>query len=117
VEALSDDYYDFDRASHTLCGRRSGNRFRLGDLVRVAVARVDLERRQLDFRLLAHRGHPGPNTVTESLTSFENGEHDRKKNKVRKTRHVTLSERVGAQGLRNPKSKKKSPSRESKKRR
>jgi ribonuclease R len=51
IDSLSDDYYDFDRASHTLCGRRAGNSFRLGDLLRVAVARVDLERRELDFRL------------------------------------------------------------------
>lgn len=51
IESLNDDYYDFDRASHTLTGRRPGNAFRLGDLLHVAVARVDLERRELDFRL------------------------------------------------------------------
>ena len=52
VDSLTDDYYRFDRTTHTLSGRRSGNQFRLGDLVRVAVARVDLERRELDFRLV-----------------------------------------------------------------
>ena len=31
VDALSDDYYPFDRGTHTLTGRRSGNRYRLGD--------------------------------------------------------------------------------------
>ena len=36
----SDDYYHFDRASHTLAGHRAGNSYRLGDLVRVAVTRV-----------------------------------------------------------------------------
>jgi ribonuclease R len=51
VTSLADDYYHFDRATHTLEGRR-GNRFRLGDPVRVAVARVDVERRELDFRLV-----------------------------------------------------------------
>jgi len=117
VEALSDDYYHFDRASHSLCGRRSGNQFRLGDLVRVAVARVDLERRQLDFRLLAHQGHPGPNTVAESLTSFGSAERDRKKDKAGKTRHVSLSERVRLQGLRKLQSKKQSAKKKSQKRR
>jgi ribonuclease R len=52
VESLRDDYYRFDRASHTLAGHRAGNSYRLGDLVRVAVAKVDLERREIDFRLV-----------------------------------------------------------------
>ena len=51
IDSLTDDYYDFDRASHTLTGRRAGNAFRLGDLLHVVVARVDLERREFDFRL------------------------------------------------------------------
>jgi ribonuclease R len=53
VTSLDDDYYRFDRASHTLAGHRSGNTYRLGDLVRVSVYRVDLDRRELDFRLVA----------------------------------------------------------------
>jgi ribonuclease R len=52
VESLRDDHYFFDRASHTLAGHRAGNSFRLGDLLRVAVARVDLERREIDFRVV-----------------------------------------------------------------
>ena len=52
VETLRDDYYRFDRASHTLAGHREGNSYRLGDLLRVAVARVDLERREIDFRVV-----------------------------------------------------------------
>jgi ribonuclease R len=52
ADALADDYYFFDRTTHTLSGRRHGNRYRLGDRLRVAVARVDLERRELDFRLV-----------------------------------------------------------------
>ena len=46
-----DDYYYFDEASHSLIGRRSKRRYRLGDKVRVTVVRVDLQRRQLDFRV------------------------------------------------------------------
>jgi ribonuclease R len=52
VTTLADDYYHFDRRSHTLTGRRAGNAFRLGDLVRVEVARVDIDRRELDFRIV-----------------------------------------------------------------
>jgi ribonuclease R len=53
VSSLADDFYRYDRASHTLSGYRSGNRFRLGDTVHVSVARVDVDRRELDFRLVA----------------------------------------------------------------
>ncbi|HYW79851.1 MAG TPA: ribonuclease R [Thermoguttaceae bacterium] len=53
TEVLLDDHYYFDRATHTLSGHRSGNTYRLGDRFRVVVARVDLERRELDFRLVA----------------------------------------------------------------
>src|SRR5262249_33317958 len=35
ITSLADDFYKFDRTAHTLTGKRSGNAFRLGDLVRV----------------------------------------------------------------------------------
>jgi ribonuclease R len=55
TESLRDDNYRFDRSTHTLEGFQEGNRYRLGDLLRVAVARVDLERRELDFRLVERK--------------------------------------------------------------
>jgi ribonuclease R len=51
VSTLEDDYYYYEQASHSLIGRRSGRRFRLGDKVFVRVVHVDLQRRQLDFRV------------------------------------------------------------------
>jgi ribonuclease R len=51
ISSLVDDYYWFDEASHTLEGKRTKRRFRLGDRVRVEVARVDIQRRMLDLRL------------------------------------------------------------------
>ncbi|MEZ6145838.1 MAG: S1 RNA-binding domain-containing protein [Planctomycetaceae bacterium] len=41
------DNFDFDRDVMTLTGRRTGQVFRLGDRVRVAVAHVDVDRRNL----------------------------------------------------------------------
>jgi ribonuclease R len=52
LDELPDDTYRYDRASHSLSGRRPGQSFRLGDRVRVVVARVDLDRRELNFRLV-----------------------------------------------------------------
>ncbi|MBA4066026.1 MAG: ribonuclease R [Isosphaera sp.] len=51
ISSLVDDYYGFDEDAHTLEGKRTGRRFRLGDRVRVEVARVDVARRMLDLRL------------------------------------------------------------------
>ena len=56
ISALSDDYYKYDRAGHVIKGFRSGNTYRLGDPVRVEVVTVDVDRRELDFRLLGKSG-------------------------------------------------------------
>ena len=52
ISSLHDDLYKYDRESHALVGLYHGKMLRLGDLVRVKVARVDLERRELDFLLV-----------------------------------------------------------------
>ena len=51
ISTLDDDYYYYEEASHSLTGRRTRRRFRLGDKVHVRVVRVDLQRRQLDLRV------------------------------------------------------------------
>jgi ribonuclease R len=56
ISSLTDDYYRYDRAGHVIAGHRSGNSFRLGDTVRVAVAAVDVDTRTLDFRLVGRKG-------------------------------------------------------------
>jgi len=55
VSTLTDDYYDYDQSSHSLFGKRTKKRYRLGDKVHVKVVRVDLQRRQLDFRVVTKR--------------------------------------------------------------
>jgi ribonuclease R len=57
VKSLVDDTYDFEPKSHSLVGRR-GNSFRLGDLIRVEIARVDPDLRELDFRLVHKTDRP-----------------------------------------------------------
>lgn len=65
VTSLSDDYYYFDETSQSLIGRRSGREYRLGSPVRVVVARVDIERRLLDFRLAGSGPLPTETTIFE----------------------------------------------------
>ncbi|HTU23007.1 MAG TPA: ribonuclease R [Gemmataceae bacterium] len=56
VSTLSEDYYYYEEAHHSLIGRRTKKRYRLGDKVLVRVVRVDVQRRQLDFRVARSSG-------------------------------------------------------------
>ena len=49
---LEGDYYDFDEHNYCLKGRRYHHQYNLGDSVKVQVARADLYRKQLDFKLV-----------------------------------------------------------------
>jgi len=49
VSELGADYYQFDATRHQMLGERSGERFRLGDRMRVKLVRVDMDRSRLDF--------------------------------------------------------------------
>lgn len=60
ITSLPDDLYEYDKHTHTLSGRRSNNTFRLGDTIRVVVAHVDVQRRELDFRLVAKKSRTRP---------------------------------------------------------
>jgi ribonuclease R len=51
ISELPSDYFHFDAAKHMLLGERSGKRYRLGDRLRVKIARVDLETSKIDFVL------------------------------------------------------------------
>jgi ribonuclease R len=53
LSSLEDDYYVFLEDQFALVGEHRRRRFRLGDRLRVSVASVDLERRQIDFALEA----------------------------------------------------------------
>ncbi len=46
---LDDDYYDYDERNYQLVGRRHHRKYRLGDPIRIQVARANVEKRQLDF--------------------------------------------------------------------
>jgi ribonuclease R len=52
ISTLDKDYFRFDPIGHRLLGERSGVTYRLGDMVQVIVARVDLDERKMDFELI-----------------------------------------------------------------
>ena len=52
VSELGQDYFQFDNIKHQMLGERTGERFRLGDRVRVKLVRADLETNKIDFVLI-----------------------------------------------------------------
>ena len=60
LSSLRSDYYDLERGTHSLIGRRQGRRLRLGDRVEVRVWRVDIDRRELDLVLNDDVSGPAP---------------------------------------------------------
>ena len=59
VSDLGADYYQFDNIKHQMLGERTGERFRLGDRVRVKLVRADLESNKIDFVLVRETGAVG----------------------------------------------------------
>jgi ribonuclease R len=51
VTALDNDYYHYDPVGHRLTGERTGRVIRLGDPMRIRVAKVNLDERKIDFVL------------------------------------------------------------------
>ena len=92
VRDLADDYYDFDESNYCLVGRRHGNRYRLGDEVKVKVARAALEKKQLDFVLVDDFGIPAqsdnrPQHCAVGKDKKHGVDSRNKKQKTRSRRH------------------------------
>lgn len=77
VRDLADDYYDYDEKNYCLIGRKYHNKYTLGDIVRVQVARADLDRKQLDFALITDEGNPNK-PLSEPSKGSKNPRHNPK---------------------------------------
>lgn len=51
LKDLTDDTYNYNDKTYSLTGRRSGKVLRLGDSIMVTCSNVDLDKRQIDFKL------------------------------------------------------------------
>ena len=52
LKDLSDDFYYLDEENYQVTGTRHGQKFKLGDKVRIKVKKIDLPRKQMDFALV-----------------------------------------------------------------
>ena len=49
---LKDDHYELNKETFSLIGRNTGNKFQLGDSLRIRILNVDLIKKQIDFGLV-----------------------------------------------------------------
>jgi ribonuclease R len=59
VSTLDDDFYQYDEQHERLVGKRTRRIIKIGDRLRVQVERVDVFKRQVDFRVVAEQRDPG----------------------------------------------------------
>ena len=85
ITALDRDYFHFDPIGHRLTGERTGKVYRLGDLIDVKVAAVNMDDRKIDFVLAdgaggevrnKQRGRKRP--AQKTADGGENGRKSRK---------------------------------------
>ncbi|MGE5448261.1 MAG: S1 RNA-binding domain-containing protein, partial [Bacteroidales bacterium] len=69
VSSLDDDFYIFDEKNYCLVGRHTQQKYQLGDELMVEIVRANLEKKQLDFRLVREMGHKPVRTRSEKPSS------------------------------------------------
>ncbi len=52
IRELQEDFFEYDEENYCIRGRRTGKVYMLGDKVNVEVVKADLQKRQLDYRLV-----------------------------------------------------------------
>lgn len=52
VSFLTDDYYHYHEKAYALVGERTGKQYRIGDVVEVRVAKVNVDERSIDFEIV-----------------------------------------------------------------
>lgn len=52
IRELADDYYEYDEENYCLKGRSTGKVYTLGDRVKIEVVKADLQKKQLDYRMV-----------------------------------------------------------------
>lgn len=86
VSELGSDYFQYNESGHELMGERTGVRFRLTDPIDIQIARVDLELRRIDFRLVSKvskgpgkKAAPAPSAAVSQARTERLGPRDKPK--------------------------------------
>jgi ribonuclease R len=77
---IEDDFYEFDETNYCVIGSRTKRKYQLGDTVKIQVAKADLVRKQLDFRLINSDAPQQPTVDNLSRGGNRNVKQHRKGN-------------------------------------
>ena len=81
IRDFEDDYYEFDEKNYCLIGRRKRRVYTLGDPIRIQVARVNMEKKLIDFAL-AEESSPSEEIGTpQTPNDYRQAEKEKKKKK------------------------------------
>ncbi len=105
ITSLPHDYYHHEVAQHRLVGERTRRVFRLGDELRVKVARVDLDERKVDFDLVVVRSSRGKKIKKQNLEVVE-GKRRVRKRPAKKDSEAHVSAKSDAKASKTTSSKK-----------
>jgi len=91
ISSLDQDYFHYDPTTLSLTGNRTGIKYRLGDSVKVIVARVDLDERKIDLELIKPEsvkktGTPPPKRAASSPETTKPVKADKEKSNKRPRR-------------------------------
>jgi ribonuclease R len=59
---LEDDYYEYDEENYRITGRSNGKIYTLGDKIKIEVVKADLQKKQLDFKLVTDKSEDNVKT-------------------------------------------------------
>lgn len=89
ISDLQDDFYTFDEKAMTLQGTSGGEKFRIGDPVRVKIVRVDRDERIIDMLLV--KKHSKAESVNRNETAKNKTTKKRAANKPKKSKQRAKS--------------------------
>lgn len=58
---LEDDFYEYDEENYRIIGRSNGKVYTLGDKIKIEVVKADLQKKQLDYKLVTDKSDESVN--------------------------------------------------------
>jgi ribonuclease R len=80
---LEDDFYEYDEENYRIIGRSNGKIYTLGDKVKIEVVKADLQKKQLDFKLVTDTSEEDVNRIKSVNRKDRNSEYSGKQRSQR----------------------------------
>jgi len=80
---LEDDFYEYDEENYRITGRSNGKVYTLGDKIKIEVVKADLQKKQLDFKLVTDPSDEDVNRIKSVNRKDRNSEYSGKQRSQR----------------------------------